>query len=110
MSKETLFELIKNDESIKQYKRLEQIINSDSELLNQVMELKELQKELINLKHLDKSKMALLVEKQYNEKLESINNNPLLHNYLELQFELNELLQEIKTIIENGLKIETKYR
>lgn len=110
MNKEALIDLIKNDESIKQYKRIEKIINSDEKLLNDLNELKELQKELVNLKYLDKHEMALIKEKQYKEKFDEINNNPLLYNYLELQVELNNLLQDIKNIIEKGLKIESKYR
>ncbi len=110
MNKEELINLIKNDESIKQYKRIEQIINNDENLLTKINELKDLQKELVNLKYLEKHEMALKAEKQYLEKLEEINKSPLLYNYLELQAELNNLLQEIKIIIEKGLKIDSKYR
>lgn len=109
MNKKELIDLIKNDESIKQYKRLEKIINSDELLLKELKELKDIQKELVNLQYLGKREMALIVEKQYDDKLKKINENPLLYNYLQLQDELNYLLQEIKMIIEKGLEIIKKH-
>ncbi len=109
MNKKELIDLIKNDESIKQYKRLEKIINSDELLLKELKELKDIQKELVNLQYLGKREMALIVEKQYDDKLKKINENPLLYNYLQLQDELNYLLQEIKMIIEKGLEITKKH-
>lgn len=109
MIKDDLITLIKENSVIKEYKRLEEIVNNDSKLLKEVEELKDLQKQLVNLNHIGKEKMAALIENKYNKMLERINKNPIIHNYLELQDEINELLREITTIIEKGLKIPTKY-
>ncbi|HHT39205.1 MAG: YlbF family regulator [Acholeplasmatales bacterium] len=105
MSKKALIELIKKDKTILEYQRLEKIIHKDEYLLKEILELKELQQELVNLQYLDKVKMLSQVKKKYQEKLNLLNKNPLLHNYLTLQNELNQLLIEIKRIIESGLKL-----
>jgi len=105
VSKKALIELIKKDKTILEYQRLEKIIHKDEYLLKEILELKELQQELVNLQYLDKVKMLAQVKKKYQEKLNLLNKNPLLHNYLTLQNELNQLLIEIKRIIESGLKL-----
>jgi cell fate (sporulation/competence/biofilm development) regulator YmcA (YheA/YmcA/DUF963 family) len=105
VSKKALIELIKKDKTILEYQRLEKIIHKDEYLLKEILELKELQQELVNLQYLDKVKMLSQVKKKYQEKLNLLNKNPLLHNYLTLQNELNQLLIEIKRIIESGLKL-----
>ena len=105
MSRKALIELIKKDKTILEYQRLEKIIHKDEYLLKEILELKELQQELVNLQYLDKVKMLSQVKKKYQEKLNLLNKNPLLHNYLTLQNELNQLLIEIKRIIESGLKL-----
>jgi len=105
VSRKALIELIKKDKTILEYQRLEKIIHKDEYLLKEILELKELQQELVNLQYLDKVKMLSQVKKKYQEKLNLLNKNPLLHNYLTLQNELNQLLIEIKRIIESGLKL-----
>jgi cell fate (sporulation/competence/biofilm development) regulator YmcA (YheA/YmcA/DUF963 family) len=50
--------------------------------------------------------MAEKLENDYRVKRALIETNPVIHNYLILQDEVNELLKSIKEIIEDGLQIE----
>lgn len=105
-SKEELFKLIKEDPIVVEYQRLEKIVNSDINLKKAVGELFDMQQQIVQLKYIDKLQMAEKLENDYNVKRALIETNPIIHNYLILQDEVNELLKSIKEIIEEGLQIE----
>lgn len=101
--KDELLEMIKEDPIVKEYKRLEEIINTDKTLLHALLELQNLQQQLINLKTFEKHQMASKIEMEYNEKRRQLEQNPVLDNYLTLQEEVNELIKHIEEIFDKGL-------
>ncbi len=105
-AKEELFKLIKEDPLIVEYQKLENIVNSDNNLKKAVGELFDMQQQIVQLKYIDKLQMAEKLENDYRVKRALIETNPVIHNYLILQDEVNELLKSIKEIIEDGLQIE----
>ncbi|MDD2575321.1 MAG: YlbF family regulator [Acholeplasmataceae bacterium] len=105
-AKEELFKLIKEDPMVVEYQKLEKIVNSDNNLKKTVGELFDMQQQIVQLKYIDKLQMAEKLENEYNVKRAVIETNPVIHNYLILQDEVNELLKSIKDIIEDGLQIE----
>ncbi|MDY0316596.1 MAG: YlbF family regulator [Acholeplasmatales bacterium] len=105
-AKEELFKLIKEDPLVVEYQKLENIVNSDNNLKKAVGELFDMQQRIVQLKYIDKLQMAEKLENDYRVKRALIETNPVIHNYLILQDEVNELLKSIKEIIEDGLQIE----
>ena len=105
-AKEELFKLIKEDPIVVEYQKLENIVNSDNNLKKAVGELFDMQQHIVQLKYIDKLQMAEKLENEYRVKRALIETNPVIHNYLILQDEVNELLKSIKEIIEDGLQIE----
>ncbi|MCK9493315.1 MAG: YlbF family regulator [Acholeplasmataceae bacterium] len=105
-AKEELFKLIKEDPIVVEYQKLENIVNSDHNLKKAVGELFDMQQQIVQLKYIDKLQMAEKLENEYRVKRALIETNPVIHNYLILQDEVNELLKSIKEIIEDGLQIE----
>ncbi|MFA6987615.1 MAG: YlbF family regulator [Acholeplasmataceae bacterium] len=105
-AKEELFKLIKEDPLVVEYQKLENIVNSDNNLKKAVGELFDMQQQIVQLKYIDKLQMAEKLENDYRVKRALIETNPVIHNYLILQDEVNELLKSIKEIIEDGLQIE----
>ncbi len=103
---EELFKLIKEDPLVVEYQKLENIVNSDNNLKKAVGELFDMQQQIVQLKYIDKLQMAEKLENDYRVKRALIETNPVIHNYLILQDEVNELLKSIKEIIEDGLQIE----
>ncbi|MFA7051339.1 MAG: YlbF family regulator [Bacilli bacterium] len=104
-AKDELFKLIKEDPMVIEYQRLEKIVNDDVSLKRAVGQLFDMQQQIVQLKYIDKLQAAEKLEAEYNEKRTLIETNPVIHNYLELQDEINELLRTIKEIIEDGLQV-----
>lgn len=101
--KNTLLTKLIEDEKIVRYKELELIINSNEEILKNLDELKNIQKQIVHAKTLIKKDMLEKLNLEYEKKLESIEDFPLMAEYLDLQTEINESLQAFKDIIEKGI-------
>ncbi len=104
--KDKLIEMIKNDERIKRYQAIENIINNDEKLKAKINKLKTIQKQLVNAKEINKQKSVEHFQKQYDTLLEEIELTPLMSDYLALQGEINEMIQAIAEIIEDGINKE----
>ncbi|VEU80684.1 YlbF family regulator [Haploplasma axanthum] len=98
-----IIEKIKNEPKIKRYKELEDILNQNQEVSHKIEELKNIQKQMINAKNLGKIEIQTKLENDYQNKLEEIENYPLMTEYMDLQEEINVFLQNIKEIIESGI-------
>ena len=101
--KEKLIKMIEDNQQIQRYKNIEKAINSNLELKAKINKLKALQKQLINAKHIEKKEAILDLEKQYETVLNEIEEYPLMSDYLALQGDINEMIQTIQSIIEEGI-------
>lgn len=102
--KDKLIEMIETHPDIIRYKKIEKLINEHQELKDKFNELKAIQKQLVNAKQIQKKEAILHFEKQYQELLDIIENYPLMSEYLALQNDINDMLQEITKIIEEGIE------
>lgn len=98
--KDELIEMIQSSDMLKTYQKFEHVINHNSELKRRFSEMKALQKQLVNAKTIQKPKAIDQFQKAYDEIRNSIETDPMIETYLDLQQELNDLLKEIKEIIE----------
>jgi len=99
--KDILITLIKNDPTVQRYQKLEKWINDNLELKNQMLKLKKIQQQLILAQTTHKNTISL--QKAYDEALEAILEFPLIDEYFALQGDINDMLQQIVFIFENGL-------
>ena len=90
-----------SQEVVKEYQKYEKIINENKELKNKELKLKAMQKEIVNKKHTDEDCSDYI--KEYEELKEEFFNHPLVHNYLLLKQEVNQLIQQITQIINQNI-------
>ena len=106
--REKLIELIEQNEDIQRYKKIEKLINENKELKRKLSELKSIQKQLVNAKHIEKTAAIKSFESRYEVLLDEIENYPLMSDYLALQSDINEMLQAVADIIEEGIEADMK--
>ncbi|MDX9691541.1 MAG: YlbF family regulator [Acholeplasmataceae bacterium] len=102
--KEKLIQMVLNNESIKRYKTIEKLINENKEIKRKMNQLKSLQKQLVNAKHIQKEEAVRQFQAKYDEQLEEIESYPLMSEYMALQGDINEMIQAIQDIIEDGIE------
>ncbi len=105
---DTLLKLIETDPVIMRYRQIEEKMNLSKDVKRQINQLKAVQKQLINARHIGKIEAVKKFEKAYDEKLHDIETFPLMSEYLALQEEINDMLQSVLKIIEDGLNAEIK--
>lgn len=94
---------LKESKRLKHYHELEKEINENPKFKNEILKLKQLQKRLVMAKDLNKTSLAKISSDDYEQKIIDINKNPRLFEYLELQREYNEILQDLKNIFEDKI-------
>lgn len=104
--KEKLIQMILNDEEIQRYKRMEDAINNNKELKAKMNELKSVQKQLVNAKHIGKQEAVKAYQTKYDALYQAIEDYPLMSDYMALQSDINEMIQSIVSILEEGLEKE----
>ncbi len=98
--------MIKNNEQIQRYKAIEKVINDNQDLKNKINQLKTVQKQLVNAKEIQKEKAIIHFQEIYDSLLEEIESYPLMSDYLALQGDINEMIQAIAEILEDGINNE----
>lgn len=98
--------MIKNNPDIKRYQAIEKVINENKELNSKINELKTIQKQLINAKELNKVQAITHFDAIYQKRLDEIESYPLMSDYMALQGEINDMIQYIIQIIEDGINKE----
>lgn len=98
--KNELIEMVSNLDELETYKKLERLVNDDKSLKKRISEMKSIQKQLVNAKTIGKNNAIQQFENEYETVKRSIEEIPKVDIYLDLQNEINELLKEIKEIIE----------
>ncbi|MCR3906772.1 MAG: YlbF family regulator [Tenericutes bacterium] len=102
--KEKLIKMIMENEEIQRYKRIENHINKNKVLKRKINELKAIQKQMVNAKEIGKKEAIKSFEKRYEQQLSEIEGYPLMSEYLALQGDINDMIQSIISIIEEGIE------
>lgn len=101
--KEEFIDLIKSNETIKRYRQIEEVINKNSDLKSKINEVKTVQKQLVNAKEIKKAEAIKAFEIKMENLLDEISDFPLLNEYLDLQDEINSMLKNVLSIIEDEI-------
>lgn len=104
-NKDKLIEAIKENPYVQEYNRLEKLLNENEYFKKELLELQKLQREIVNLKNINKRKALKIAEDKYWKKRNKLEENPIIKNYLNLQEEINNLLKMIKEILIEALTI-----
>lgn len=101
-----LLALIADEPVVKRYREIEAKMNQSKTVKRQINQLKAIQKQMINARHIGKVEAVKHFEEAYDTQLEQIETFPLMAEYLSLQEEINQMLQTILQILEDGLNKE----
>lgn len=101
-SVDELIKFLKEDETIKAYKQLENKIQSSETYQAMYNDLLDKQKAMVNAEVINK-KLYPAKKRIYLDALDKIQNEPIIHQYLMMQEEVNEKIQTITAIIEAAI-------
>ncbi len=98
-----LITLLRNDEEVLAFQKLEAVLLADETLLNEYKKLLGKQKRLVN--HEVKRDHNLKETREaYHQDLERLNDNPFIENYLTHQESINTMVQWMHATIEETLE------
>ncbi|RUL55155.1 MULTISPECIES: RicAFT regulatory complex protein RicA family protein [Lysinibacillus] len=95
--------MIANTEEVEFFKKAEAQINENQTVREKIASLKTLQKQVVNFQHLGKEKAVKLVEEKIAKIEEEIDAVPIVQQFKESQFEVNNLLQLVSNAIANNV-------
>lgn len=96
-----LLDSLKNHETIKAYKKIEQRIDEHEGLKQLVEDIKVSQKEAVQFAHYDKPNAEKEAIRQADELQESFDTHPLVVEYRECLVEANDLLHHLTSLIQS---------
>lgn len=100
--KETFLKMINEHPVVVRYRELEAVINKNETLKQKFDKLKKTQKQLINAEKIEKVTLIESAKKQYEQQLREIESYPLVSEYLALQTDINDMIQQVLFVFENG--------
>ncbi len=101
-SLENLIHHLQDDERVKAFQKLESVLVNHPHYQVRYQAFLETQKALVQSQFYPSAKQKTL-EHTYQTQLKTLKEDPLIHQYLTLQSEVNELISSITTTIEIAL-------
>lgn len=95
--------MIANTEEVEFFKKAEEQINENQKVREKIASLKTLQKQAVNFQHLGKEKALKMIEGKIATIEEEIDQIPVVQQFKQSQFEVNELLQLVSNAIANNV-------
>ena len=102
--KDKLIQMVKENETIIRYKKIEKIINEHQEIKEKIQKLKAIQKQLVNAKEIGKTEAVNAFQEKFDVLYKEIEEFPLMSEYLALQSDINDMMQTIQDIIQEGIE------
>lgn len=96
-----LAKMIANTEEVQFFKKAEAKINQNQKVQRKINQIKKLQKHAVNLQNYGKFNALKEVEKQIEKLEEEIDEIPVVQEFKESQYVVNELLQMVTNAIAN---------
>lgn len=98
-----IIELIKSDPKYNRFHEISLLINNDKKIKIKLSKIKNIQKELVNVIHLEKNNAIKALQREYESLMDELLEIPLLNEYLDLVNYYNDLILTIKDIIEGEI-------
>ena len=99
-------EALKEHPSIKRFQELETFLNNDSKLQTLILNMKDIQKEYVHAKTFQQKDNEVFLSEKLIQIQKQVDQYPLLSEYLELQHQINDMLQDFVHIFEDELEKE----
>ncbi|MBY6272517.1 MAG: hypothetical protein C6P37_14895 [Caldibacillus debilis] len=96
-----LAEMIAQTEEVDFFKRAEAKIHENQKVREKIASIKSLQKQAVNFQHYGKTEALKQVEAKIEALEKEIDEIPIVQEFKESQYEVNELLQMVSTTIAN---------
>jgi len=103
MAGERLVAMIRDADLVERLKRLVELIASDSQTMSRYGALLALQKRLVAADYKGDSVLAGRLRAEYEASLEGLSEDPAVAEYLSLLDELDDALQEVAAILNDGI-------
>ncbi len=97
-----LMDLISEQEEVKRYKLIEKALDQNDLVKNKIENFKNLQKKMA-IYESSHDKVPIEMSQKYDQLFNDLLDIPIYNEYLALQEEINDLLQQITSIIEEEL-------
>ncbi len=104
MAGERLLAMIRGSDLVERLKKLAEAIASDDGMISRYGALLALQKRLVAAAFDGRSELAARLRAQYDAALEDLADAPAVAEYLSLVDELDDALQEVAGILNDGIK------
>lgn len=95
--------MIANTEEVEFFKRAEAQINENQKIRENIASLKTLQKQAVNFQQYGKEKALKMIESKIEKIQDEIDAVPIVEEFKQSQFEVNDLLQLVSNTIANGV-------
>lgn len=95
--------MIANTEEVEFFKKVEEQINENQKVREKIASLKTLQKQAVNFQHLGKEKALKMIEGKIATIEEEIDQIPVVQQFKQSQYDVNELLQLVSNAIANNV-------
>ena len=95
--------MIANTEEVEFFKKVEEQINENQKVREKIASLKTLQKQAVNFQHLGKEKALKMIEGKITAIEEEIDQIPVVQQFKQSQYDVNELLQLVSNAIANNV-------
>lgn len=95
--------MIANTEQVEFFKKAEAQINENQYVREKIASLKTLQKQAVNFQHLGKERALKLIEDKIEKIEQEIDELPIVQEFKQSQFEVNNLLQLVSNAIANNV-------
>ena len=96
-------EMIANTEQVEFFKRAEAQINENQKIRENIASLKSLQKQAVNFQQYGKEKALKIIEEKIDKIQNEIDDVPIVQEFKQSQFEVNDLLQLVSNTIANSV-------
>ncbi|MFS0574152.1 RicAFT regulatory complex protein RicA family protein [Sporosarcina sp. 179-K 3D1 HS] len=93
--------MIANTEEVEFYKRAEAQINENTKIRESIASLKSLQKQAVNFQQYGKEKALKIIEQKIEKIQDEIDEVPIVDEFKQAQYEVNDLLQLVSNTIAN---------
>ncbi|MFC5588354.1 RicAFT regulatory complex protein RicA family protein [Sporosarcina soli] len=95
--------MIANTEQVEFFKRAEAQINENQKIRENIASLKSLQKQAVNFQQYGKEKALKIIEEKIDKIQNEIDDVPIVQEFKQSQFEVNDLLQLVSNTIANSV-------
>lgn len=99
-----IIDCIQTDPTYQRYLELKKALEQDEVLLNNITEIKKIEKELVRAEQKGSKEEIVRLQQAFDRRTESLEANILYSEFLDCQSQIDETLKNVQFLIENFLE------